>query len=63
MPSEGERFYPPSHGNETQPRADGGGVRKKGLPDEKKNERIYIKEREKGAERMEFEWRPDRANK
>lgn len=40
-----------------------GGARKKGLRDEKKNERIYIKEREKGAERMEFEWRPDRANK
>lgn len=56
MPSEGERFYPPSHGNETQPRGDGGGgARKKGLPDEKKNERIYITEREKGAERMEFE--------
>lgn len=29
MPSEGERFYPPSHGNETQPRADGGGGRGK----------------------------------
>lgn len=50
VPSEGERFYPPSRGNETPPRA-GGEVtgEEKKTADEKKNERIYM-------------WKPDRAN-
>lgn len=69
VPSEGEHFYPPSHGNETPPRADG--EEEKPIAGcKEKNERIYIEEGEKKKPawsgftlRMEFEWQPDRASK